>query len=498
MKMITKQITALVMALAVTGCATLTTDHDDARNSAQQRIDSAREMAPSRSDLFNVIYSDEYYAPELPSDDYDRPSWFFEPTRFAYRGTPFNMVVNDILGSHTSIRYLQGINSEVVISVSHEGTLGEAIQKIALAAGYAFDLKGGILSWYKYETREFDVSFIPGVSSYFLGESGRGNRSNQASSSGFQVVETGNVGSGNQRNAFEGEFNVLEDIIRSVGMLISEEGAFNINQSTSTLVVRDYPENIRIIDEYITRQNAALNQQVVLRIEVVDVTFNDNNQASLNLNLVRQSSGGSVVASLAGGGATNTIVSNALGLQKSAGRWAGSEAFIQAMREQGVVEVVTQREILTTNNQVGSINVENIAGYLAGVGTNQTANVGSSDMLIPGQVTTGFSLQVLPRIQGDRVLVQISAIISELKGFNEASDGNRRIQTPDIDKNEFFLRNWIQNEQTLLISGLRTTRKDTRNDRGVMSSLFGGVRGTRSQRTETVILVTPMIMDAGV
>lgn len=495
-KILKKSLTALAI-VALTGCAVLTVDHDKARNEAEQRINDAREMSPSRSELFNVVYSEEYYAPALPEDDYDRPGWFFEQTSFAYRSTPFNMVVNDILGSYTSMRYLQGINSETPISVSHNGTMGEAIQKIALAAGYAFDLKDDVLSWYKYETREFDVSFIPGVSSYFLGESGRAQTGGGSSASGFQIVETGNAGSGSQRNSFEGEFNTVDDLIRSIGMLISDEGVFNINQSTSSLVVRDYPENIRIIDDYINRQNSALNQQVVIRIEVVDVTFNDNNQTSLNLNMVRQSSGGNVIASLTGGGSTN-IISNALGLQQTRGRWEGSEAFIQAMREQGIVEVVTQREILTTNNQVGSINVENIAGYLAGVGSNQTANVGSSDMLIPGQVTTGFSLQVLPRIQGDRVLVQISAIISELKGFNEATDGTRRIQTPEIDKNEFFLRNWIQNEQTLLISGLRTSRKDTRSDHGVMSMLFGGVRGSRSQQTETVILVTPMILDAGV
>lgn len=496
-----KALGAVILASALlTGCALLDVNYDEERESAQKQIERGAESRASRSELFNVVYDDKFYAPELREEDHDRPSWYFETTEFNYRSTPFRMVVSDVFGEYASIRFLQSIPVDAPVSLQHKGTLGEAIEKLALSMGFAFDLRDDVLSFYKYENREFDISFIPGLTSYLMGNTGqrRNQQAGGGSAAGFQTISRGNTGGDGSRNSFEGEFDVFDDFTSSVGLLLSPEGSFNINRSTSSLVVRDLPENVRTIEQYVNRQNSSLNQQVAIKVEVIDVTFKNNNQTSINLNLLRESSGASVVSSLVGGGSTSAILSNALGMEVQNGRWAGSQVFIEALKEQGVVEMVTQREILTTNNQVGSINVENSQSYLASVGSNQTVNVGTSDMLIPGEVTTGFSLQVLPRIQGERVLVQISAVISELKNLTEVSDGNRTIQVPNIDKNDFFLRNWLQNEQTLMISGLRSQRSDTRNDQGFMSMLFGGARGTNKQRTETIILVTPTILDAGI
>lgn len=495
-----KILIANVIALSLAACAAIEVNYDDVQSEAEMLISETREQVATKSDLPNVIYTDKYFVPELSFEDKDRPSWYFETVQFSYRDMPMNLIVSDIFGDYVSVRFLQGIDHRQRVSLHHNGTIGDAINKLAMATGYTFDLDGDILSWYKYRSEEFDISFLPGVSQFFLGERDGGTgRGTTGGTAGFQTVETGNMATNNdQHTSFEGGFDVVEDFLESVKLMLSESGQFSINRSTSTIVVRDTPQNVRDVERYVRQQNEALTKQVAIRVQVIDVTFTDNNQTSLDVRLMRESTGASTMASLFGGGSPGGAVLSGIGLARETGRWAGSEIFIEALKEQGIVQVVTEPQIVTMNNQMGRVNVENVRGYLASVGSNQVANAGSTDLLIPGEVTTGFSMYVLPRIQGDRIMMRLSATLSELAGLSEQSDGNRTIQVPEIDKKEFFLHNWVRNEETLLLSGLSTSRSDTRNDKGFMSQLLGGRRGTNRQRTETFILITPVITESGV
>ncbi len=498
MNTVLTKMTLIAGVVLLTGCAAVDMDYDKERRDAEAQLEAAKgEGESSPNEYSNVVYEDEFYVPELKDEDKERPSWFFKDTAFSYRSTPFRMVVSDLFGEYSSVRYLQDIEIDKPVTLSHEGGLGEALEKLALSTGFAYTLKDGVLSWYKYRSESFDISFIPGAMTYFMGEDRSAtNRADRGSSAGFQVVKSGNSANSNGGEInFQGESNVAEEFVKGIEIRKSPEGEYSVNSATSTLIVRDIPENVREIERYVEEQNKALTRQVEIKIQVVDVTFTDNEQTSLNLDLVNQSTGGSLVTTLASGAIPDgaQLLRGTLGATKTAGKWAGSSMFIDALKEQGVVSVVTEPKITTINNQVGQVKNEVVDGYLASVGSNTIANSGSTEQLIPGELTTGFKFTVLPKIKDDMIMLQLDAVLSELQELKPESDGNKTITVPNYTTKEFFLRNWIKNGETLMVSGLKNIKRDVRNDRGFLSFLFGGTKGVDEARTETVVLITPVI-----
>ncbi|MBJ7265586.1 type II secretion system protein GspD [Idiomarina abyssalis] len=489
--------------LVLSGCSALEVDYSEERDTAKTLVTSSKNEAkdPTGSGLDNVYIDDDFYVPELSDEDKERPPWYFEPTEFKYRATPFRMIVNDLFGDYVSTRYLQSIKIDTPVSLSHNGTLGRALKKLGLATGYEFTLEDGVLSWYKYSSKTIDVSYIPGVVSYTMGDGdkARGSSSVGNSSAGLQFVRTGNsADSEGGEAAIKGSYDVAEDFENSVKILLSSEGEYSFNNATGTITVRDIPENVREIESLIHDLNKSINRKVVVDIKVVDVTFTDNKQASVNVNLIRESTGSSIVQTLSSGVLPDTasVLRGTLGLQKVGGSMDGSSVIIDALKEQGIVTTVSKPKIQTTNNIIGVAEDERTQGYLASVATSQIANAGSQNQLIPGEVTTGFRFAVLPRIENEKIIMQLDLLMSTFDGFHEETDGQSKITVPNTRKKKFFLRSWAYDGQTLMISGLSNKKRDVRNDQGFLSQLFGGRRGADTQVTETVLLITPRIVDS--
>jgi type IVB pilus formation R64 PilN family outer membrane protein len=184
----------------------------------------------------------------------------------------------------------------------------------------------------------------------------------------------------------------------------------------------------------------------------------------------------------------------------------GSNAIVQALQQQGQVSMVTEPQVTTMNNQVAAIDITRSEGYLKSI--SSTANdVSTTTSLTPGDVTTGFTMYLLPKIRNNKVYMQISSSMADLIALDKAdsspndaskSAGDKQgqdysaIQVPTIDKKQFNQRSVVNNGATLVVAGYRTM-----NDKTETSKVFGlsalGARGAAHQRIETIILVTPII-----
>ncbi|MEO8965121.1 MAG: hypothetical protein ABI370_10670, partial [Gammaproteobacteria bacterium] len=191
----------------------------------------------------------------------------------------------------------------------------------------------------------------------------------------------------------------------------------------------------------------------------------------------------------------------------------GVLALINALQQQGKVSVVTQPQVLCQNNQVSQIRLIDQLGYLASVQTTSLAGGsgvanGSSitSQITPGAVVTGLTLYVLPKILGNKVYLQINADLSNNLGLTTISSNGQTvtsttpapantsaIQTPHVQQKQFNQRSVVTSGDTLILAGFRQV-VNTVGAQQLMDSQALGGRTAQQVNTETVVLITPIIL----
>jgi type IVB pilus formation R64 PilN family outer membrane protein len=244
------------------------------------------------------------------------------------------------------------------------------------------------------------------------------------------------------------------------------------------------------------QQNERLTRQVAIDVQIIEVTFNDNQQFGVDWQALLNSAGGEGELGLSSNFLNGAgTIAGQLSWQQLTGKAAGSALLLQALAEQGLVQTSNQPRLLSLNNQIAKIVLEDNATYLAAAGSTATANVGSSDMLQPGVVTTGFELYVLPSIRAGEVILQLSTELSDLQRIDEVRSGDQLIQTPHTTRKKFFMKALVADGETLLLSGLRNEREHTNRQQSWWSLALGGRDESSQRHSETLVLVTPRIIN---
>lgn len=490
------QTTVMVTALIVTAaCSThpepLSKHRDDAFATLQQRW-----MVPTETAAEHVAYSDELFVPHIDPLHHHQPSWYSRPVELAVEQLPLAAVMQQTLGAHqVRVRYLDAALAQHPVQLAYQGDLGGLLQQLQAQYGWHVRIDDQQISWSKMRIAEFDVAFIAGNTNFFLG-----NSDNQSTSSGGGQNQQGTQLQDGQRseqylNFSSKELSVWDDLERALSMLLSEHGSVSINQSSSSVLVRDLPEQVAAIEHYLQQQNERLTRQVAIDVQIVEVTFTDNQQFGVDWQALLSSAGGEGVLGFGSNFLNDAgTIAGQLSWQQLSGKAQGSQLFLQALAEQGLVQTSNQPRLLSLNNQIAKIVLEDNATYLAAAGSTATANVGTTDMLQPGVVTTGFELYVLPSIRAGEVILQLSTELSDLQRIDEVRSGDQLIQTPHTTRKKFFMKALVADGETLLLSGLRNDREQQNQQQSWWSLALGGRDDNRQRRSETLVLVTPRIV----
>lgn len=475
--------------------------YTQAASDAQQRIDDYRALATGPSAPRHIVREQGFFVPPLNLPHQEGPPWMQIPVHFAFEDYPFGRALHDLLAPEgISVRVLDDIDTTQTVTLRLHGTLGEALAQLALMTGLSYEPSERLVVWRQFEVAEFDIAFLAGETNFFLGQEA-GAAQGTAGGHGQLVVAGAGVNDDSSQylNFASEQLSVWQDLTGALTLLLSERGALAVNQSSTSILVRDYPQHVQLVREYILQQNERLTRQVAIDVQVIDVTFSNQEQTGIDWNLVHEATNGLGVLNLFQPAQASGLIQRAQGAvyQRTAGRFAGSDLLISALKEQGVVEVSNHPRMVTLNNQISKVVLEDNVTYLASAGTSSTANVGSSDLLIPGVVRTGFELYLLPKISNQQVLLQLSTSLSDLKGIDEVRSGDTTIQTPQTSRKKFFMKAIVQNQETLLISGLQNTRSQWRTQQGLLPWLFGGQRSLQRQHVETIVLLTPRILNSG-
>jgi general secretion pathway protein D len=305
------------------------------------------------------------------------------------------------------------------------------------------------------------------------------------------------------------------------GMFGDQEVRITAIEDTNSLLIQSSPSAYDIIKRAIDRLDVQ-PKQVLIEAKVLEVTLTNNLRFGVEWYLengIAQAPGLSRPTDPGTGTGTGTTTTGTArdlnrqiwgsigGIVTQAGtiyQFDGPDvrAFVNLLQSESDVNVLSSPSVLVLNNKQANINVgQQIPIEVGGIGSIG-GNINPGSGLINQQFTqyrdTGVTLSVTPRVNaGGLVYMEIEQEQST-PGNAPAGGGN-----PPINRKLISTEVAIQSGQTVMLGGLIQQVEDNSNSGvpglkniPVVGRLFGA-SGKRTDRTETIVLITPTVIEGG-
>lgn len=419
--------------------------------------------------------------------------------------TPQGESISDLFpgGSGATSAYTgsTSVGSRMARAVRYEGRLSGLLDTVtgSLGLSWRYEPSTGAIKVFYLETRTFNVyafnketGFASVVKSGMTSAAGNSG----GSSTGASGV-SGDSGS-TQTTTIDMKSSVVQDIEANVrSMLTLDRMAYS--RTTGIISITDRPDVLDRVQAYIDAENASITKQILFNFEIISVSLSDKDQYGIDWDLVYQSASVGAGLKNAVTGIDGSAVKGSVNILDTAGSpWAGSKMLIQALSQQGKVSSRSAPSVTTLNLQAAPVQIGNVKGYLASSQTTNSANVGSSTALIPGSITSGFNMSLLPFVMPDnKLLLQLAINMSTSPTFETIKSGDSMIQNPDYGLQIFNQSVKLRSGQTLVLSGFdQTTDNANKSGTGTASNFLLGGGGSRdSKRDVIVLMITPIIME---
>jgi MSHA type pilus biogenesis protein MshL len=438
------------------------------------------------------------------------------------------------------------------------------MRAILEASDCSWQQQGGLIRVHATETRIFSIDYLRlsragiGRNSATLGSGTTGGMGGGSMGGGLGGSLSGGGGAlggggGTGGNSGGGSYgtgsssvNVVADnttdfwkeLVDELGFMLTPSGktSLSINKTAGIIQVTDRPSALRRMEAYLTNVRNSVHRQVDIEARLYNVTLNNQFQFGIDWVHIAAAYGGS----LGYGGATLPVANgggqlldsavggiNRFGSVGTAGsanpstlvfRNFNTAAAINALEEQGQVQVISTPRLRTLNNQTALIKVgeevpffNNATSFLPGVSGQTTVQ-----QSIVTSITVGTILSITPQISSDDwVSLDISPVLTSLKavvnqpsaggtnGININTSSGGGTTAPDLDTKQASTIVRVRDGTTVVIGGLIQTQKAKNQtkipfigDIPLIGKLFTGTY-TFDQKTELVIFVTPHIVKDG-
>ncbi|MCD6039235.1 MAG: bfpB [Gammaproteobacteria bacterium] len=500
----------------------------------KQRIDEARQRSnESGKSSPPLVVNEGPYVDKTPISLAKQPTWLRNHIVLKGDQLPFSFYSRTIVGGagHNVLTHYQvGLDESQKVSINYSGTVRGALDLLAAKSGYVYSVNGNSVYWQAFVTKTFDIAFMPGSSDYMMGKASGGSGISNVASGGSASTNTTvtaiiDDSASSQYSNLKGTLSIWKDLEKTIGQLLSPQGTVMVSESTTSVTVRDRPTNIDLIGKYIANLNNNLSKQVLVKVQVLDVTLNNAFNYGINWQAVKTSLGQqfqlnanygtpislstlnpfSTTTPLSGTGGPGLPQIGTVNINNSS---TGVTALINALTQQGKVSLVTEPRVVCLNNQVSVIRIVNQEGYLASVQTTSLSGSGTGGASIttqvtPGTVVTGLTLYILPKILGSKVFLQVNADLSTNNGIQTLSSTTGTtpssnnsvpvIQVPSVTQKQFNQRSVVATGDTLILSGFRQVNNQANAMQLFQSQQLGG-KGAFEETVETIVLITPIIL----
>ena len=375
-----------------------------------------------------------------------------------------------------------------------DSSLSALLERVTPLYGISYRWQNQQLQFYRLDTRTFQLAILNADTS--MSSKVIGGMSASSGTNGGNSNSLGGEQNTSQQSDVTAASKVYDDIKNTVSNMLSAEGVSYLAPGSATLTVTDTPDVLNKVSAFIDRQNAILDRQVRLKVDIYRITFKKTKQLGIDWSAVydkAKSLGYTLTSGLSGVSSEAATI----GLTSASGPLSGSEVLVRALNEQANISSSTTYTPITTNLVPAPILVAKQTTYVARMGTTNSENFSTTEME-PGQITTGLFMTVLPYIRDNgTVQLQLSFSLSDEPVItSQASpNGSSVIQTPVTDLRSSSQRSNLQPGQTLVMTGYQNLYNDATRQGTTSSSWFGFGGGEKGQqdRSMLLILVTPSL-----
>lgn len=532
----TKIFGVLLSVGALGACTNLSAQTQKTIGTANSQIDQAESQLANSKDVNigskrYIKYSDAPYfgaATVKSRSNEDLPLIFQKQVKIDQTFTDLSQVAS-IIQTSTKIPVFVdsagqtgnggGNQIQAIRITQQDGTLEEFLDTVASKTDTYWQYKNGQILLSQTETRTFVIKNLPGSITVNNQSSNQSGMDGSTSGGGGEGASSGSSNSGSMQQTVGFSMNgdswsKYEDGIKN---MLSSVGKMSSNSGNQSITITDKPSIMLKVADYIDKQNSLIDKQVQIDVQVIAVDTTAEDNYGINWNVVFKSAqGGFSINGQAAGGAASGASTAAPIFVPSAGTqafsftpaagssFAGSTMVINALSSVLRTSEVTNTAALTSSSQPVPINFTQQIGYLASVQTTVSGTSGAGayqTSLTPGTLTVGFSMNILPVVEGkDNIRMQIAVSISNLKAMNTFSSGGSQgstIQLPTVNNRTFMQKVKLKSGSTFILTGFDDSL-DKIFQQGVGNPtwwLFGGGYTAGKTKTRMVMLVTPHLVE---
>ncbi len=278
-----------------------------------------------------------------------------------------------------------------------------------------------------------------------------------------------------------------------------------VNEMAGIVYITDYPENVDRVGRFLDDVQRIIKRQVLIQAHIIEVSLNDGFSLGLDWNLIAGMPFGKGQFTASQKLAQSLLPAVPIGTFQGGYKITRSErhfdVLVDAMKDQGQVNILSSPKISTLNNQRALIKLTTqevswVQTTTLSTGTTAVTQTSS----VPRVDEVGIFLDVTPNIsENGMITMQIHPSISEKKSDSVSPDGKSTM--PVIDYREVDTMVDVKSGQTIVIAGL-IVDKVIEAKRGIpglaslplVGNLFSHVNQDK-KKTELVILLTPYILD---
>ena len=435
--------------------------------------------------------------------------------------------------SEYSVAIHPDVTGEITLSLK-QVTLAEAIRVIEDMYGYEVKLKGRVYHIYPAGMRiasfTLDYLFMNRMggsrTTVLAGNLTDDDDDDDSSDDDYSSSSNGSSNnSGDTNNSeFSGEFTSsgLQDgtkittitstnywayLERKINTLLENKDRRDVIVSpmSGVITIRAYPNEIRVVREFLEKETDHLTRQVILEMQLIEVTLSDEYQQGVNwstaadatanvlFNTTSQFADSAIRNTIGGGGA----------ITFSSGDFS---SVVSLLSTQGDVNVLSKPRITAMNNQKAIIKVGGDEYFVTDISTTTVTGTAttSSPSIELTPFFSGISVDVTPKINDDdSVLLHIHPAIIDVEEQTKTvsySDGSLVIPVAKSDVRESDTVVKAKSGEVIVIGGLmKTIEEDIISKVPFIGDIpwlgeFFTNRQKVNNKTELVILVKPQIV----
>ncbi len=434
-------------------------------------------------------------------------------------GTPYNVMIHPSLSGYISLD-LKNV------------TVLEVMELVRRVHGYDYEREGNVYQVLPNALRSkmFHVNYLDVKRS---GKSEMWASSGQISASVSGGDSNNNGGSGSAIGSSintQSESDFWSSLGDSLKQLIGDEEGRSIavNAQSGLVMVKAMPRELYTVEQFLATIQKVVQRQVIIEARILEVELSDAFQAGINWASIQNSSGEQGLFGLGSTGnfsgstsSLNTAIGPPTTLGSSSSNSIGSTVgglftlglntpdfslFIDLLKTQGDVQVLSSPRVSTVNNQKAVIKVGFDEFFVTGIETDVSGTTGNTN--VSAELTpffSGVALDVTPQISEDGQIVlhvhpSVSEVNEQVKNIT-TTVGNLSLPlaASTIRESDSIIR--AANGQVVVIGGLmQNSTRDEQSSVPILGSIpvLGALFRHKKKikyKSELVILLKPVIVD---